>query len=351
MTSIGSGYIWPDITIFSDGERTALVAMPTAERPHTPYRYISDVASVIPAHQFETVLDEFFGKVLNRLESEGVHSSNFHDIWRCLEKERSTPELAHRRKLEALLGAEPDEADQHVLERLLVEAEEFTFEAVEEIAANRGHGGRIDGIGQLKEIAEQGGHDVAPRNSVRLRTQSGLRRSGDIPAWKLGAKAAAALREQEHLNGEMISDKSLADMAGTSVDALSDSNRTADLSFAIDGSSERGRMVLRSKWHTGRRFDLARLLGDRILTPRGNRLFPATRSHTYRQKMQRAFAAEFLSPFEAVDEMLADDYSTENQRDVAEHFQVSEMTIQRLLVNHNRLEREELEEDFEVAAG
>ena len=32
MTTVGGGYIWPNITIFSDGERIALIAKPTEER-------------------------------------------------------------------------------------------------------------------------------------------------------------------------------------------------------------------------------------------------------------------------------------------------------------------------------
>jgi hypothetical protein len=44
-----------------------------------------------------------------------------------------------------------------------------------------------------------------------------------------------------------------------------------------------------------------------------------------------------------VDEMLAGDYSMENQQEAAEHFMVSELTIRTLLVNHRRLEREKLE--------
>lgn len=350
MATIGSGYIWPDITIFSDGERITLVAKPTIERPQTPFRYIADFVAVIPSSEFEAGLDEFFYMVLNRLESERIPAGNVHDIWKSLRDERSTPELAQRRKLEALLGAEPDEADQDVLKRLLVDAQEFNFEAVEEIAAHRGHGGNVATIGQLKEMAKQSGFDASPRDAVRLPSRASLRRSGDVPAWKLGVEAAAALREQERLDGNTISDERLAAMAGTSVSVLSDSNRVADLSFVIDQNADRGRVALRSKWYTSRRFELARLLGDRILATKENRLFPATRSYTYRQKMQRSFAAEFLSPFETVEEMLGGDYSMERQRDVAEHFQVSEMTIRTLLVNHNRLEREELDGDFEVAA-
>ncbi len=110
------------------------------------------------------------------------------------------------------------------------------------------------------------------------------------------------------------------------------------------------RVVLRSRWPTGRRFELARLLADRIVASPHGRLHAATRAYTYRQKMQRSFAAELLSPFEAVDQMLAGDYSGEAQQDVAEHFQVSELTIRILLVNHHRLEREELDEDLGAAA-
>ena len=65
--------------------------------------------------------------------------------------------------------------------------------------------------------------------------------------------------------------------------------------------------------------------------------------------MQRSFAAELLSPFESVDDMLEGDYSIENRQDVAEQFNVSEWTIRTLLVNHHRLEREDLE-DFDLAA-
>jgi Zn-dependent peptidase ImmA (M78 family) len=98
----------------------------------------------------------------------------------------------------------------------------------------------------------------------------------------------------------------------------------------------------------GRRFELARLLGDRIAGSGGGKLLPATRASTYRQKMQRSFAAEFLSPFEAVDEMLKGDYSIESQQDMAEHFSVSPLTIRTLLVNHGRLEREDLDGEAEA---
>ncbi len=66
--------------------------------------------------------------------------------------------------------------------------------------------------------------------------------------------------------------------------------------------------------------------------------------------MQRAFAAELLSPFNTVDAMLDGDYSAEAQSDIAAHFGVSDLTIRTLLVNHSRIERDELDEDVDHAA-
>ena len=66
-------------------------------------------------------------------------------------------------------------------------------------------------------------------------------------------------------------------------------------------------------------------------------LLPATRSNTYRQKAQRAFAAEFLAPIRAVEEFLNGDVSEEAQNDAAEYFNVSPITIHWQIVNKPRI--------------
>ena len=124
----------------------------------------------------------------------------------------------------------------------------------------------------------------------------------------------------------------------------------AELWFDGDQTPQTGRVVLRPKWETGRRFELARLLGDRLAGNADGRLFPATLAYTYRQKLQRAFAAELLCPFEALEDMLRGDYSAESIEDAAEYFIVSERAVRTLLVNHGRLDRDELAGDFDAAA-
>jgi hypothetical protein len=348
MTTIGGGYVWPNITIFSDGERIALIAKPAEERRKTPFRYIADIAVVLLASEFEAEVDTFIERVLGRLDSEKVANTNLGTVWGEVLAERRTKEIARKRKLEALLGAEPDEADPEALRHLLADADTLGADAVDEIAADHAPGTRIATAEELRNVAASKGHDTSPRDVVHLQRPL-HRRSGEVPAWQLGASAASTLREQEGLNSEPVSNGRLAELAGTRTIALTTRESGGSLSFALDESPIHGRVVLRSKWETGRRFELARILGDRIARQKSSRLFPATRAFTYRQKMQRSFAAEFLSPFDAVDEMLSGDYSTESQQEVADHFNVSPMTIRTSLVNHKRIERDGFDFDVEAA--
>ena len=54
LATVGEGYVWPNITVFSDWERVALVAKPTRERPNTPFRYLSDATVVVGARELAT---------------------------------------------------------------------------------------------------------------------------------------------------------------------------------------------------------------------------------------------------------------------------------------------------------
>jgi hypothetical protein len=350
LTTIGGGYVWPNITIFSDGERIALIAKPTDERPQTPFRYIADIAAVVQASEFEVGANAFIEQVLQRLDTEKIANTNLEKIWQGVMEERNAPVLARTRKLEALLGQEPDESDPKILERLIADSKELSNAAMEEIAADHGIEGEVTTAHELREIAKARGYDASPRDVARINSGSGLPRAGQVPAWRYGAAAAQVLREQEGLGEKELSDKQLTKMLGAEAAVLDDRKGGANISFALDENPTHSRIVLRSKWKTGRRFELARILGDRVANAASGKLFPATRAYTYRQKMQRSFAAEFLSPFNAVDEMLQGDYSMENQQEVAEHFEVSPMTIRTLLVNHRRIEREEFDEEFETVS-
>ncbi len=351
MTSIGEGYVWPNLTIFSDGVRTALIAEPSARPEAKPFRYVGALPLVVPSSEFEASVDTFIAQVLQRIENEGLRDTNLSRIWADVTAERSDPEIAKRRKLEAYLGRDPDEVDDDAVEQLLGDVKQLGAEAVDELAAHSAQR-RYDPVklaaATFTNIAQTCGYSASSRNLVKLNVPLGSARSAHIPAWRLGARVAQELRAQLKLEDGPISNDQLADMVGTKKDVIVDAaSGAADLSFALDDKKHEAKIVLRSKWQTGRRFDLARLLGDRLMSS-GGTLFPATRASTYRQKAQRAFAAELLSPFSVVEEMLHGDYSAESQQDVADHFSVSPLAIGTLLKNHGRMPRDAGDFDFDV---
>jgi hypothetical protein len=351
LTTIGHGYVWPNITVFSDGERTALISKPTDGHGQTAvFRYVSDYAAVIPSAIFEKAIDEFCTQIMGRLHAENLPATNLHRIWEELTAERQNKEAARRRKLEALLGHDPDESDIASIDKLLRDAMTLGDKPVEELAAESGRSGTLLTAEGLTAMAHDVGFDASPNDAARLDSATPLPLAKDTPAWLLGSEAARALRTQQKLGDGPILNTKLQELAGVERSTLHKRRHFGNVSFALDQSQTKSRVVLRSKWPEGRRFELTRLLADRIVNPYFGKLHAATRTYTYRQKMQRSFAAEFLSPFESVNAMLAGDYSQEAQRGAAYAFGVSEITIRTLLVNHYRIERDELiEEDLAAA--
>ena len=347
MTSVGDGYAWPGISVFSDGRYAFLVSEPSRERNALPLRYIGAAGhETISASGLETAIDKFVANVLARLDARIARETNLHRLWKELQAERAEPERARFRRFEARLGRDPDDMEEDAIHERLGDAAALGEEALGEVAAAAavaGEGlGSMASAADLADIAANSGFDANPRDAVTLADAA---IDSGAEAWRAGIRMAQALREREGLDGQPISNERLAAFAGTTADAVSQHHRVSSgLSFALDGDNGGARVALQSKWKTGRRFALARLVGDRSFGAATNStdepLWPATPAYSYRQKMQRAFAAELLCPFAAMDDMMDGDDSEERQREVAEYFDVSERTALTHLVNRGRIDRE-----------
>lgn len=347
MATVGGGYVWPNVTITSDGERVAVIARPTRPNAAEPLRYIADEAVTVPASDFEAAVDAFLEQVRGQLDAEGVRGTNLDAIWREVLQERADPEAALRRKLEALLGRDPGEAEDAEVERFVEDGATLGAAAAAEVAAT----GEAVHADDFRALAVRAGQPIRLGDAARLSPEALrlLPRAG--PAWLRGAGAAKALRRQEDLGQRPISDKRLSTIAGTASPLTAVAGASTPLTFVLDAAPSReGIVVLRPRTRDGRRFELSRLVGDRIAVDEHGLLHPATRADTYRQKLQRAFAAEFLAPFEAVQDMLDGDLSDEAQETVAEHFAVSPWVVRTQLLNNGLLGRDHLSADGEVIA-
>ncbi len=338
LSSVGCGYRWPNLELASDGVRMRLVSAPSVEPRAGTFRYVGAPRSeAVAAAEFESATDAFVQAALERLGERLAPASNLRVLAYDLERDRADQERASFRRLEAMLGCDPGEANAGAIRRRLADASLLGEHAVVELAA----GGLSVEAPELRNTLDRAGFDFRPEDGVTNDLVESPAQWGTTEAWRVGVALARHLRERELPNGTPVTDRRLAEMAGAPERVLSETDSTSDgLSFEWE-TTDRSRIALRSKWATGRRFDLARLLADRLLSPDGSEpLRAVTKSYTYGQKAQRAFAAEFLAPIDAVDAFLAGDYSEEGQTYAAEHFEVSPYTIQSLLVNNHRLGRQ-----------
>ncbi|WP_213980490.1 hypothetical protein [Sphingomonas sp. dw_22] len=330
MAAIGGGWIWPNAAVITDGNHVILRPIPTLPRSSEPLRYLSSLPLLVTAHDFEAAIDNFVIRVLDQLRGSELGATNLRDLWDELIAERSDPKLSRFRKLEALLGWDPGEADDALIEQLEADSEELGIGAVEELAAN-GAGERAPlGRAELMEIAGREGIGARLGDAATL----GHGYQGPDPqtlSWWRGVHAATALRAADKLGDDVVTDDRLCEMAGVMRGATDRRIGGVPISFELNPSV----IVLRSGSGSARRFDLARILGDRNMERTEESLRPITRGRTDRQNAQIGFAAELLCPVEALKTFLADDLTEETYDDAADRFGVStDIVRMQLLANH-----------------
>ena len=335
LSSIGAGYLWPNIEISSDGVYAEVRSTPTADSAPGLYRYVGAPAvEVVPAKDLGSAIEGFVGMVLEHVDEAGVGDTNLHRIWQELDAARRNAASVRLRRLEARLGCDPDEVGVTGLHAAMASADDLGHDAIDELVADAGARRTRDvpGSGELIAFAKRAGVDANPADGATLPDDEDRPAFGKAAAWRVGVATAQALRQQQALDGQPVDNKALCGLAGTREPAIAGGNSPSGLSFML-ATGARSRVALRSKWETGRRFDLARLLGDRLLGQE-EPLLPATRAYTYRQKAQRAFAAELLCPYHAVRDFLDADRSAERREEAANHFNVSPLAISTVLANN-----------------
>lgn len=166
--------------------------------------------------------------------------------------------------------------------------------------------------------------------------------SPNTPPWKWGVEAAHSLRKMAALSDTPISNTQLCDFLGARESDFEDDHLAAEsiLPLTIGKIDDDGgyHYILRKRMQTGRRFEMARLLGNYIIQSQSQREWlVCTDYSTSSQKAQRAFAAELLCPIDALIDFLNNDFSETRQEEAAEYFKVSPLTIHSTLKNNHYL--------------
>ena len=223
LATIGEGYVWPNITVSTDGFWTSLVSDRSSESAASLFRYSGVGFFGVPAADLESAIDQFVPQVVHMANNAGLTDTNLHRLWQDLQLEREDTEMARFRRFEALLGCDPDELDSDGIESRLGDANVLGDRALEEIAIGSASGATdLSGMlsaQQISEITKKAGFDINPEDGVSANVPE-LNQWGNSPAWRIGASAATAVRSQEHLGDGPLTDDGLARLAGTTVGVI-----------------------------------------------------------------------------------------------------------------------------------
>lgn len=344
MASVGGGFVWPNILFASDGDSLAIASRPSERTTAIePVRYLSRMDERILATEFEQKVDAFLEGILSRLHSYRICDETLSGVWSEVQAERRDPRMYRRRKLEAICGYDPDEAPDTLLEMLIANGADLGVAALEEVAA----AGRHSTENVLSQILELSKSKAPPteggfRGVLPMLTQT-PQPTGNQRPWQVAEQFARFARAQWGLDDAPISDQRLADLLKTSPSVFDDRvkmplSMPLALQKECDGDFD---IYFDSKWKVNRRFSVARLIGDHLHN--SDRLVPATGAKTSRQQFQRAFAQEFLCPFDALRARIdTEEPSDDDIQEAASYFDVSDRVVRTALVNKGELDRETL---------
>jgi hypothetical protein len=342
LAAIGGGYVWPDVTIHSDGEQVFVQARPTTGKTWEPIRYMEHWDCKLSVVEFEEAVESFVDIVLRRLASYQIERTELHLLWQELSSERLDPTVASVRRLEALMGLDAGAAPDALVDQLLTNADQEGRTAIDEVVAEFG----TAAPDILREVSDSLNDHGLQLDSSAVKELGRTRESWNImaPPWERGEAAARKARSIWGLDGGPVSNDSLARLVGADAGLIigwSYAGRVP-MPAARWNTHERNTWsaVLRSRWKEGRRFDLSRLIADAVVAPEGELLMPATHAKTSRQKFQRAFAHEFLCPFDALVKQLGSLPPEEEEiENAARYFEVSPLLVRSKLANQGILPR------------
>jgi len=341
----GSGYVWPELTLVSDGEWVRVDARRRSRKAWEPITYLNSAQATIPATDLEEAAAGGVEMVLARLAEMGHRDCPLSEVWTAVLSERRDASIATTRRLEAILGYDAEEAPAELLDAYADGGRAFGTAAVAELAALATNG-ELPNWGAVSE-ALQAGTPISIEEHARLRDQA-TRAVQQLPTpshpWERGEAAAQAVREVLQQPRGPLNNETLEHWLGAAPAAASSQGSMAAFAERESPDASDLKLCYLSAHPDGRRFELARLLGDHLVSSsEEDRLLPATRARTARQSLQRAFAAELLLPWEDLrgrisvpDEVAMDD--------VAQEFAVSPLLVRTRLVAKGALPSDALDD-------
>ena len=341
----GGGYLWPNLSFIGDGATVTIQSEPELfTATGQTIRYINSFKTVIRAQDFESTIDSFIESVIARLVQLRIEAPLV-GLWQEVASERHDFALSQWRRMEAIMGFDPDEGPAHLAAELRTAAESYGPGAVEEVAAATGER-VLDCLRELSGAPRLESAGLCIPKFEALQQEIGAVRPAWFP-WQRGEAAARIARRVWSLDGA-VSTEAMVDTFGFRRELINEpSGAKGPMSagFRGEGAPDHFKVFLNSPYQENRRFALMRIIGDNLSAAPEDRLLPAPNVRTQRQKFQRSFAQEFLCPYEELRAFLGSaEPGDEGIEEAAHHFGVSPLLVTSVLVNKGEMDRASLDD-------
>lgn len=132
LPSVGAGYPWPNVSLWGEGSRAAVMVHADAHNLQRSLRFVAEPAlEYVASSVVERAIDAFIDRALQHA---GSDCDGLDQEYRDLLAERADPAVSRWRRLEALLGFDPDTAPEGVVSDYEAMIEQFGTEGIEEAA-------------------------------------------------------------------------------------------------------------------------------------------------------------------------------------------------------------------------
>lgn len=349
LSSAGARYHWPNVSIWGEGSRVGIAVHADANNLKPSLKFIAQPRlTYVPSSTVEDAVDRFIGYVLEHV---GEASDGLDIEYRQLQAERADPAVETWRKLEAMLGFDPDDAPEGLVDSLVALTERYGLEPLQEAALAHQGERATEALNDCIEAAKSS--NVLIRSPIDFDTKGRIDvgRSSLEPPWRFAVRVANQLRHWLVVPPGPVRNKRLSEIIGTNVDCLRTKRQsTFDIPYALRLRQETGsKLALQSAWSHTRRFELCRCLGD-IIWSRNDAMGPLSAAKSERQKFQRAFAQGFLCPFADLQAYINTDKPDEDDiHAAARRFDVSERLIEATLVNNQVIDQASFEQMVDVS--
>jgi len=339
----GDGFAWPDLLIVPDDSETRLVwGDDSVHSSRWPISFLTRGDHWVRSVQVQRELELVVTGTLTRLAEQGVAGTVLEKEWAAIQQ--TDPDEAEYCRAAARLGLDPYSDAAPYEPGILQAAETLSGQVLTDflnaVSPEHIEGAlawissvrpAIDGRQPLSRGLE--GTLSPEADTIQELRAVARRHSASVSTfpWVVGYEQARAVR------GQITADSKTRLAVGRYIAAIVRKAPDVSLQALGAGASHSHPLVVigQNRPATSKRFTLSRALWHYLWDD--SPLFMITAAHTYRQRVERAFAAELLAPAEGIAQLLEsppEAASQEELEQIAQRYGVSSMVIEHQLRNH-----------------